>query len=489
MKRPHNTSYIIFFCTLILSSISGCKKVIEVNLPIDKTTATTVYNNTGTASAVLSGIYFDISESANGLPLSGRTGLSFRCGLIADELIPFSPSDYTALYLYPNSFTDDVPGFWNNIYSSYLFRVNSAIVGISNSSGITASSKQVLLGEAKFLRAFFYFYLVNLYGDVPLITGVDFKVNSKVSRSSQDLVYQQIIADLIAAQEELSDNYLAPDLISATTERVRPNKATATALLARVYLYTRQWQKAEEEATKVINNSNFTLLADVNSVFLKNSKEAIWQVQPNPKGTDQVTGAASVNSADGAYFIPANPGDIPNVGLSQFLINAFEVGDLRKDAWSSQITSGADLYIIPYKYKAGIGSASQTEYQMVLRLAEQYLIRAEARAMRGNITGTASAQTDVDAIRSRARLPGTTANTPATMLDAIAQERKVELFTEWGDRWLDLKRTGKIGTVMAAVTPIKGGNWLPFKALFPIPFSEIKLNPNLKPQNPGYPSP
>jgi hypothetical protein len=126
---------------------------------------------------------------------------------------------------------------------------------------------------------------------------------------------------------------------------------------------------------------------------------------------------------------------------------------------------------------------------MVLRLGEQYLIRAEARAQQGKVTGAGSAEEDLDAIRTRAGLSPTTASTQAQMLDAILQERRVELFAEWGHRWLDLKRTNTIDQVMSVVAPSKGGVWESYKALYPIPFNELLLNPKLKPQNPGYPSP
>jgi hypothetical protein len=119
-----------------------------------------------------------------------------------------------------------------------------------------------------------------------------------------------------------------------------------------------------------------------------------------------------------------------------------------------------------------------TEYNMVLRLAEQYLIRAEARGMQNDLTG---AMDDVNIIRARAGLSSIdgTGFAQQDVLDAIDQERRAELFVEWGHRWFDLKRTGKIDAVLGPVKP----DWQSKDALFPIAQTEIIANPNLI-QNP-----
>ena len=97
---------------------------------------------------------------------------------------------------------------------------------------------------------------------------------------------------------------------------------------------------------------------------------------------------------------------------------------------------GHTNYFFPYKYKLTELSPVDTEYNMVLRLAEVYLIRAEARAQQGNITG---AQADLDTVRARAGLAATTAGDLPSLLTAILHERQVELVAEWGHRWLDLE--------------------------------------------------
>ena len=115
---------------------------------------------------------------------------------------------------------------------------------------------------------------------------------------------------------------------------------------------------------------------------------------------------------------------------------------------------------------------------MVFRLGEQYLIHAEAAAELGNL-GTALS--DLNTVRARAGLGASTAATQADLLTAIMHERQVELFTEWGNRWFDLNRTGTAGTVLNA----EKGGFQPYMALYPVPFSQIQVNILLS-QNPGY---
>jgi hypothetical protein len=139
---------------------------------------------------------------------------------------------------------------------------------------------------------------------------------------------------------------------------------------------------------------------------------------------------------------------------------------------------GANTYYYPYKYKI-VSNATISEYSMVLRLAEQYLIRAEAR-VQNNLPGAIG---DLNVLRARASLPAlSTTLSPAQVTTAIEHERQVELFTEFGHRWLDLKRTGRADAVLGQ---LKGANWQPTDVLYPLPLTEIQTNQNLT-QNPGY---
>jgi hypothetical protein len=361
----------------------------------------------------------------------------------------------------------------------YVYTTNSAIEGVTSSTGLTPSIKNHLLGEAKFMRAFLYFYLVNLYGNVPLVLTTDYTVSSALSQASKADVYEQIKADLLDAENLLSENYLDGTLLKTYTERVRPNKWAATALLARVYLYNNEWANAEVKASAVINSGVYTLSTPT-TAFLKaslNNKEAIWQLQPVASGW---------NTEDAKVFvINQAQGESKPVYLSQSLLNAFDTTDARKKNWIKDTTIGSAKYFYPFKYKAAKQNDPVTEYVMVLRLGEQYLIRAEARAQQSKLIGANSAEADINTIRQRAGLTNTAASTKTDLLAAIELERRLELFSEWGHRWLDLKRTLRANAVMGIATPTKGGTWQSTDQLYPIPLYDIDKNHQLG-QNDGY---
>jgi len=495
IKNKIGMNWLALIISISLVS-SGCRKLVETDPPTDRLTGSNVFLADGTAIAVFNNIYRYM-----GYHMQGGSGVSVMPGLSADELTLFSNVTVAPFSFYYknelvgrlNGSTSTIGGEYWNPFFRQIFLCNDAIDGLNKSTKLTPAVKQQLLGEAKFIRAFYYFYLLNFFGDVPLALTTDPLVNTSLRRSSKENVYDQIITDLKEAEELLSNNFLDITLTNTTTERVRPTKWAASALLARVYLYKGDWTKAEEKANAVISNSSlFGPLPSLNNVFLKNSREAIWQLQP----TD-----LNLNTGDGqAFIIPSTgPGSFSNpASLSMVLLNSFETTDNRAvlGNWVNKVVynvgTGKDSVYFVYKYKkdaiaSGTVSSpgAMSEYFMVLRLGEQYLIRAEARAHMNNNSGS---QSDLNAIRNRAGLPNTTAADQPSLFTAILNERRHELFCEWGHRWLDLKRTGKVDEVMNVVTPIKSNaatNWQPYQALYPIPYTEMQLASNLI-QNPGY---
>jgi hypothetical protein len=468
-------SICIVFSTLLLSS---CKRLVAVGPPVTGVNGENVYLSDETASAVLTGIYINMS----GDPLSNgnypNSFMNFFPELSADELTLFDPAanaTYTAYYT-NKLINTTAPNLWLNTYP-IIFVINSAIEGLTKSVSLTPVIKQQLLGEAEFMRAFCYFYLVNLYGDVPLVTTTNYKVNSVIHRTSQAQVYANIIADLRSAHLLLNTNYVYSDAMTPTSERTRPCQWAATALLARTYLYTRQWDSAAVQATSIINNSATYSLDSLNGVFLSNSSEAIWQLQPVQAGW---------NTQDAQLYIipPTGPNGAWPVYLSPAMLNSFEIGDLRRVDWVDSTTAGGMTYYYPNKYKSATLDLPVTEYQMVLRLGEQYLIRAEAEAQQNDLAGAIN---DLNIVRNRAGLANTTAANQSDLLGKIQHERQVELFTEWGHRWMDLKRTGTVDMVMGTVSACaaKGGQWNTNDQWYPIALSELQLNQNLT-QNDGY---
>lgn len=477
MKKLNNFyRYFFYFLTssFIIVGLTGCEKLIEVDSPVDQVIGGDVYNTPATAVGVLTGIYSNLSE---GSFACGGGSVSVLTGFSSDEFSLFNINNNDFLErVYKNnlSATLSTPSLWSELYS-YIFRVNSVIEGVSASDRLSINLKNQLVGEAKFLRAWFYFNLVNLYGDVPLILTTDYKITSVASRISKELVFRQIEQDLLDAKSLLNKNYVGSNGLSISPDRVRPNKSAASALLSRVYLYTKAWDKAEIEASELIDKSEYELISNIEQVFLKDSKEAIWQLQPVTPGE---------NTKDGAYFIPT--GAIDNVlSTSKSLRTLFTSNDLRKATWLDSLKIGTDYYVYPFKYKRK-GGQDITEYQMVFRIAEQYLIRAEARANLGKLNGSGSAIEDINAIRLRAHADVYSISDKNQLLTAIYKERELELFSE-GQRWFDLKRTDRIDIVMPSTNTLKGGNWQPYKQLYPIPQGDIDKNPNLRNhQNQGY---
>lgn len=458
--------YIIFLCF-------SCKKFLDVGNPRDKIPAEYVYGSDANAIAVVNGIYYDFQRNG-GIAHGNVNNISTALSLGMDECDVFPTSSLRAYYT--NTRTAN---FWTPMYN-FIYRINTAIYSISKSESISASIKEKLLGECKFLRGFFYFYLVNLYGDVPLLLTPSFKDNAVAFRTPQEKVYEQVIDDLLEAQDLLGDDYLNSDMISFTEDRIRPCKWAAVALLARVYLYTGDYSQAIRQSTLILNNRSLFDTTSLDEVFLKNSKEAIWQLQPI--------------SDDGVFlntFFPkqyvllkGEPNSTNPISVGRLLVESFEKTDRRKSMWLGVDSSKGEVYYYFHKYKYYGPDEVSKEYIMVLRLAEQYLIRAEAKAQLGDLDG---AIVDLNVIRLRAGLEPSTPTSLDEVKENILEERKVELFVEWGDRWFNLKRLRRIDEVMKIAAGYKKSTWESYRQLYPIPIEDLKLNTNLT-QNAGYPS-
>ncbi|NML40778.1 RagB/SusD family nutrient uptake outer membrane protein [Chitinophaga sp. G-6-1-13] len=462
----------------MIGAYMSCKKFLDVGTPITNTSQENVYENDATAAAVITGIY---TKMMNDFTQIGITSISYVQELASDNLILNTQNDQGYLSWWRNQVTSDyantegIGDFFSSLYPT-IYITNAAIEGIENSKHLTPAIKQRLLGEAYFLRAFHYFYLVNLYGDIPLITSTDYTQTSLKERSPVSLIYEQMISDLQKSSNLLDDTYVDGSIIKKSIERVRPNRSASLALLARVQLYQKKYQDAEKTASLVINQTSLYRLIGVDSVFKKNSLETIWALQPVKQG---------FNTDEGATFILDKvPGILaPKLSyISNSLLSSFENNDNRYTSWIEKFISGNITYPYAAKYKIDANNDVVSEYCIVLRLAELYLIRAEARLESNNITG---ALDDINFIRKRAGLLPTPASTVPDIRKAIIKERRVELFCEWGHRWFDIKRSDSMNEIMQAAMTFKGGTWASYKAIYPIPNFEILRDPNLV-QNPGY---
>jgi tetratricopeptide (TPR) repeat protein len=457
MKKTYKNFLLKSLTVAVVLSTASCKKFVEIGAPPTQILFEDAFKTDASAQSTVLGLY------ANNNGAIGSVGLySFLSGISADDL-QYNATDASYLEFANNAVTNTNSLAANTWQFSYALikNANNVISGLSSSSTLTPALKNQLLGEAKFIRAFTYFYLVNLYGDVPLPLKDDYAAfeNATLPRSPASAVYTQVIADLTEAQNLLPTSYTG-------TFRGRINKYAACSLLARVYLYQKNYTAAETQATQVIASNVYSLPAP-DAAFLNTSNEVIWQIA-------NISGVSLFGSN---YVTLATV--VPAYTLRNETYQSFEsAADLRRSSWTITKTIAGKIYYGINKYKVNTGTGN--EYSVALRLAELYLIRAEARAQQGNL-GTAKA--DLDMVRTRAALPAVSASlTQAQMLSAIEQERKVELFGEWGHRWLDLKRTSRADAVIGAIKP---ATYKPTAVLYPVPQSQILLNNSLT-QNPGY---
>lgn len=451
----------------VFSIFQSCQQFVQVDPPKSQLVRETVFRDYSTAESALVNIYGKLRDYLviNG---GGMSRMTWILGLYADELTYYSNQTGNASIrdIFDNNLTPIHPyaGYiWANSYN-LIYAVNSIIEGIgaATDSNIAEEDKARLIGEALFTRSYIYFHLVNLYGDIPYVTGTDYRKNTTVGKQAVAEVYESLEEDLLSAIDNLPEAY-------DDAERVRPNAATARALLARVYLYNENWEAAEDMASRVINNSLYVWVDDLDKVFLKSSSATIWQLKP---GTDD----GNTHEANDYIFTSAPP---PNMALSEYMVQSFTDGDKRLDNWVGAIADDAgNTYHYAYKYKIRGPSTPSQEFSIQFRLAEQYLIRAEANIRLRNY---AAAREDVNKIRQRAGLTTIDSNSEDSLMEVLIAERNRELFLEYPHRFFDLVRTGNTDFLAE-----RKAGWDDTDRLWPIPESELLVNPNLLPQNEGY---
>lgn len=468
MKLNFTKRHILKYIKTVLGVIAilvntGCESFVEVDIPDDQLYGDSVFQDESTATAALLAIYADYRD--NTLFTGGNQGISYLLGHYADELTLYSNLDPLVDAFNTNSIIPSntyINTIWNNSFN-LVYQANVIIEKIDHSSGLTEEVGNQIMGEALFNRALIHFYLMNLFGEIPYVLTTNYEENSNLSRLSEQAVLEQVIKDLQQAK-----SLIAADYVSAY--RTRPNKWACSALLARVYLNSGNWEMAQAEADEVISQTDlYALPENLNEVFLKDSPETIWQFDPGLPGLN-------TEEAINFIFVQAPP---PDSSLSTILLEAFEDGDKRTETWIGRVSDGTTTYAYPYKYKEVTNTGTSVEFSVQSRLAEVYLIRAEARAQMGNLTG---GMADLNRVRTRAGLAGLANLSEAQLVNAILNERQVELFTELGHRFFDLKRLDRIDQVLGMEKPF----WEETDRLLPIPQNEIEINPNLRPQNPGY---
>lgn len=462
-RSIYRRSFLAVLNAMLLSSylltLPGCD-FLEPEISPDQVSNADVFQSDATTVSAINGVYAEFMLGVDPVYLLNGS-MSLIGGLSSDELRPFSQS-YIEFYnneINPSGTTAQYYG-WQYGYS-VLYEVNAILEELPSATGVTDAVKNQVLGEAYFVRAFIQFYLTNLYGAIPIVTSTDYEVNTHLTRSPKADVYVQIEEDLLQAESLVADAY-------PSSYELRPCKSVVRALLARYYLYNEQMSEAAEYASQVISGS-YSLEENLEDVFAISSSETIWHLIP--ANTNRVY----VNEIQ--WFTPVS--GVPTNVLSAQALSAIESGDNRLSEWADTLTYEDTLYYYPEKY--GVASSVVDHYSVIMRLSEQYLIRAEAEAEQDEL---AAALADLNVIRERAGLaPWEEAHAAdkESILEGIMKERQIEFFGEWGHRWFDLIRTGQADAVLGSLKPY----WETTDQLWPIPTSEISVNTNLT-QNDGY---
>lgn len=430
---------------------SGCKELLDPQ-PVQQLADDRAITDAASARAATLGAYDRVQ---NYYQLDWPT-----LGFLPADNVRFNGTLNQYLQLDQNNLSADnllITETWTYIYQA----INSANNLVASLPGLTdplltATEKNQLLGEAYFIRALAYFDLARGWGGVPLVlTPTRSKENGQgTRRATLAATYDQVLADLTQAEALLPD----------ATTRNRAGKAAARALRARLHLYRQQWPEAEAAATQVLGNSAYGLVAPYRAFstapFL--TSESVLEITFSNADPNTMWNNWFPSALGGQYNFQPVPAAIA-------LLSDPAVGGGRSALLASTTINGAAA-IYGNLYSR---SAQRDDPSYVLRVAELYLIRAEARARQGKL---ALALADLNAVRTRAGVPASPAATAADLLLAIENERRVEFAFE-ADRWFDLVRTGRAGAVLG-VTDQK-------KWVFPIPYNDLVADPDLE-QNPGY---
>jgi hypothetical protein len=454
-----------FIITLFIASVllaGGCESFLDIK-PTNSLVADNAIYDAKTSRAAVNAVYSSFKSYVNGSALV--------LGLIPGDNVFFGGSQSQNIELDNNAFTvtnSAIVGAYASNYS-IINRANWVISEVPKvkDDAFAVGEQNHIVGAAFFLRAFSYFYLGRSWGGVQLQLNptTDLGNIGHIKRSTQAETYAHVIQDLVEA-----DKLLLPD--DATT-RNRVQKAIVQALRAKVHLYAKQWEEAEQYATQVISNQKYKL-AQSYTAFYKGpflTTESVFEITAttNDGGVSRSAWYPSAVVRGGSFeYRPTNE-------LVELLRDPTKGGD-RKDLIA---TTGSDTYGVLYHTNTATADVpAGTDPGYVIRIADLYLIRAEARIRKAS-PDAAGAIADLNAIRGRANAGlfpvGTTDVTQ--ILQAIWDERRLEFAFE-ADRWYDLARTGQAKTVLGV-----SENSL----LFPLPQADVLSDPDLDGQNnPGY---
>jgi starch-binding outer membrane protein, SusD/RagB family len=466
-SAPKKISPLLLFAfpvLLVLAAVS-CKKFLTV-LPVNDVSDQVTIVDATSAETAVRGVYRSL---AGGYAAEGGTGTgSYYGGLFetfgylgGDDIVWTGSQSVIQQFISHNITSDNgnLESVWTGIYQT-VNGANQVIAKVPQVVDPTFASgeQNQLTGEGYFIRALCYFDLARTWGGVPvtLVPTTTATQKNNIPRSTLAQTWAQVLSDLNDADSLMS--------LPATQNPVRANKETAWALKARYYLYQQDWVDAEAYASKVLADSvNYQLLTPFNSWFQPASavatRESVFELSYN---------ATYQNGSRSDWQPPANGGTrqwAPDDSIALLLTDP-QIGGGRS-AFVAQTSTGAWYGNLFYRSPA-------TDPSYIIRIAEVYLIRAEARAEQNEVAGSLS---DLNAVRARAGVPLSSDSTQAALLPDIENENRVEFALE-PHRWFDLVRTGRAQAVLGITNPNN--------LLLPIPVTEITLSNGVLQQNPGY---
>lgn len=446
---------------VMLSVLTSCEQRLEVNDPIDQISSAQIFESVNTADAALSHLYTEIQ--AYSLFSGGSSGAGVLLGAYTDDLInndAFNQNAGADLFnnVQGNSNTS-IKTAWTNAYKE-IYTANAIIEGIEKSTAIAEPDKKRIKGEALFLRTLIFFYLHQLFGDIPYPTTTNYTVNQSLPKTPESEALRLIRKDLEESVNLLNDQY-------RNAERIYPNKKTAQLFLATVLMTQNQWSDAEILLREVVPSTLYVWENDPVKTFKKTGKHILWQLKPlqNNYATSEAL----------LYYFSSG---VPNTyTVANSLVNSFDAADLRRQNWMTKITTNQTAYYRVDKYRNITNNTD--EYSIVFRLEEAYLLLAEALAQQNKLS---AAIPYLNKVKQKAGIALTPESTPKEqLLTEILKENQKEFFAERGIRFVTLKRAGRLNELVATKP-----NWKEHHRYWPLPISELLLNPNLNPQNNGY---
>ncbi|KGE13664.1 RagB/SusD family nutrient uptake outer membrane protein [Sphingobacterium deserti] len=461
-----NTLYKFIALVLTGASLSSCNSFLD-RQPLAQVTTDSYFNSETNANAAVTGMYRTMTPSFGW----GQTVITlpeFSARHIAHissfpEYENFATHNVTVI----NPWTSNV---WNSMYTT-INAANNIIARVPNipEDAISAGKRNQFIGEGKFIRALSYFFMVRAFGRVPLkLTATTEDENQAIPQSEPQAIYEQIVLDLTEAAEALPEAH-------ANTEATkgRATKAAAQALLAKVYLYqakyTNDYAKAAAAAKLIIDSDAFQLVTDYGSIWrTENTAESIFELQFDNQLPNTLASVSNNNPSMLFYIRDTTIGQL------------FDTTDIRRSfsvVPGIRVSSSGDTTSLDFMGKfPNFNPASQN--LPIIRLAELYLIHAEAEA-RASGAVTASAFASLNAVLTRASVSRDMSE--FTSVDSfvrfVQEEKEREMLFE-GETWFDFCRTG---LALEKYSTLRSEQYF----VYPIPAAQLSLNGGLV-QNPGY---